>query len=106
MASNTNLSAAQKVAIVRAHLIENVEVSDLCQQHGISVVTFYNWQRQLFENAESCFQRKPNSANVRRQDEAAQRKIAALEEKLQAKNEVISELMEENIKAKKANGEL
>jgi hypothetical protein len=33
-------------------------------------------------------------------------KIAQLEEKLTTKNEVISELMEENVKAKKASGEL
>ena len=32
--------------------------------------------------------------------------LAKLEEKLTSKHEVISELMEENVKAKKANGEL
>lgn len=34
------------------------------------------------------------------------RRIAQLEAKLANKNEVISELMEENVKARKANGEL
>ena len=37
---------------------------------------------------------------------AQEEKIARLENKLQQKNEVISELMEENVRAKKANGEL
>jgi hypothetical protein len=37
---------------------------------------------------------------------AKDRKIAALETKLAAKNEVIAELMEENVKAKKEHGEL
>jgi len=106
MSKKANLTATQKVAMVRAHLIDGKPVSEICAEVGVSVVTYYSWQRQLFENAEASFGRKPNSANVRRQEEAAQRKIAALEEKLQAKNEVISELMEENIKAKKANGEL
>jgi len=32
--------------------------------------------------------------------------IAALHEKLAKKNEVIAELMEENVRSKKANGEL
>jgi hypothetical protein len=45
---------------------------------------------------------------VGRQSEAAagQEKLTRLEAKLQQKNEVITELMEENVRAKKANGEL
>jgi hypothetical protein len=39
-------------------------------------------------------------------EDAQQRQINRLEEKLQLKNEVISELMEENVKAKKENGGL
>ena len=106
MSRNTNLAATQTVTIVRAHLVDGKPVSEICGEVGVSIVTYYTWQRRLFENAEASFGRKPNSANVRRQEEAAQRKIAALEEKLQVKNEVISELMEEKIKAKKANAEL
>jgi hypothetical protein len=37
---------------------------------------------------------------------AQEDKIARLEHKLQQKNEVISELMEENVCAKKSSGEL
>jgi len=106
MGKKTNFTAAQKLAIVREHLIEKVAVSELCDKYGTSPVNYYNWQRQFFENGESCFERKTNSANARRQESAAQRKVERLEEKLQAKNEVIAELMEENLKAKKLNGEL
>jgi len=95
----------QKVAIVRRHLLEQVPVSDLCDQYGIHATQYYNWQKQLFENAAPAFERRTNKANKRRQEDAAGRKISQLEEKLQNKNEVISELMEENIRAKKANGE-
>jgi len=95
----------QKVAIVRRHLLEQVPVSDLCDQYGIHATQYYNWQKQLFENAAPAFERRTNKANKRRQEDAAGRKIFQLEEKLQNKNEVISELMEENIRAKKANGE-
>ena len=95
----------QKVAIVRRHLLEQVPVSDLCDQYGIHATQYYNWQKQLFENAAPAFERRTNKANKRRQEDAAGRKISQLEEKLQNKNEVISELMEENIREKKANGE-
>jgi transposase-like protein len=106
MAKKTNFTNSQKVAIVREHLIEGVAVSVLCDKHGITPVTYYNWQRTLFENAAVCFDRQPNAANVRRQESAAAKKIEKLEEKLQAKNEVIAELIQENLQAKKDNGEL
>lgn len=105
MSNRTNLTAAQKVAIVREHLIEKTPVSALCDKHKISPVNFYNWQRQLFENAEICFDRKQNSANAKRQDEAATRKIEQLEAKLQSKNEVIAELLQEHVELKKELGE-
>ena len=96
----------QKVAILRRHLLEKVPVSDLCDEYDIHATQLYNWQKQLFENAAPVFERRTNKANQRRQEDAAARKISQLEEKLQAKNEVIGELMEENVRAKKANGEL
>jgi len=96
----------QKVAIVRRHLIEKVPVSDLCDEYQIQPTQYYNWQKQLFENAAPAFERKKNKANQRRQQDAESRKIVQLEAKLVQKNEVIAELMEENVKAKKANGEL
>ena len=105
MSNRTNLTAAQKVAIVREHLIEKTPVSALCDKHKISPVNFYNWQRQLFENAESCFDRKKNSSNAKRQDEAATRKIEQLEAKLHSKNEVIAELLQEHVELKKELGE-
>lgn len=99
------MTPEQKIAIIRQHLIEKIPVSTLCDQHGISPVNFYNWQKQLFENGAQCFERKKNAANERRQDAAADKKIAALEAKLQSKNEVIAELLEEHVQLKKANGE-
>ncbi len=63
----------------------------------------YQWQKTLFENAERSSSRPVGRPKARL---AAQEKIARLEDKLQQKNEVIAELMEENVRAKKANGEL
>ena len=66
MSQRKFLTPEQKVSLIREHLIDGVSVSDLCDQHGISPVVFYNWQRQLFENAPACFDRKTNSANAKR----------------------------------------
>ena len=64
---------------------------------GLHATQYYNWQKQLFENAASAFERRPNQANQRRQESAAARKIAQLEAKLQKKNEVVAELLEEHV---------
>ncbi len=97
-----HLSPEQKVAIVKQHLIDNIAVSDLCEQHQIQPTSFYQWQKILFENGGAAFGRKAKPAGK----STEQRKIEKLEAKIVNKNEVISELMEENVKAKKANGEL
>jgi transposase-like protein len=105
MAQRKFLTPEQKGAIIREHLIDGVAVSDLCDKHGISPVLFYNWQRQLFENAPLVFERKTNSANAKRQKDAEQREVEQLRAKLQQKNEVIAELLQEHVQLKKANGE-
>ena len=92
----------QKAAIVKRHLIDQVPISDLCEEYQILATQFYQWQRQLFENGAAAFERKakPNGPT------AEQRKIDALQAKIVNKNEVIAELMEENVQAKKQLGEL
>ena len=95
------LTAQEKVAILRLHLLEHVPVSDLCDQHGIHPTMFYRWQKEFFENATAAFESRP-----RRAGDDKDRKIALLEQKLRRKHEVLSELMEEHIKLKKELGEL
>jgi len=105
MSARKFLTPEQKIAILREHLIEKVPVSEICEKHGVSVVNFYNWQKQLFENGRAAFDRKTNSANAKRQDDANATKIEKLEAKLQQKNEVIAELLQEHVELKKEIGE-
>jgi len=95
------MSAQEKAAILRLHLLERTPVSDLCDQYGIHPTMFYRWQKELFENAAAALEPR-----TRRAGDDKDRRIAALEQKLQRKNEVLSELMEEHIKLKKELGEL
>lgn len=104
MSKRRNLTPETKVAIVRAHLLDKVPISDLCDEHSILATQFYAWQKQLFENGADCFARKTNSANAKRQDDAKQKQIEQLEAKIQIKNEVVAELLEEHVKLKKASG--
>lgn len=106
MSKRKYLTPEQKVAIVRRHLLEGVPVSDLCDEYGIHATQYYNWQKQLFEGAAGAFERKTNKANERRQKAAEAKKIEQLEGKLQKKNEVVAELLEEHVQLKKELGEL
>ena len=96
-----NYTPAEKVAILRRHLIEKVSVSDLCDQYKLSPTIFYAWQKQFFENGTAAFERKSTAAATE-----AERTIAALRQKLHVKNEVVAELLEEHVKLKKEHGEL
>ena len=104
MSTRKYLTPEQKIAIVRRHLLEKVPLSDLCDEFGIHATQYYSWQKQLFENGAVVFERRPNQANQRRQEDAMSRKVAQLEDKLQKKNEVVSELLEEHVQLKKALG--
>jgi transposase-like protein len=91
----------EKVAILREHLLEGKPVSEVCQEHQLQPTVFYGWQKAFFENGATAFQRQNKRA-----EQAKDRQLAALQEKLATKNEVIAELMEENVRSKKATGEL
>jgi len=79
-------------------------VSDLCDELGIKPTQYYTWQKQFFENGGLAFERR-NSKN-RQQPNREQKKIALLEEKLQQRNEVVAELLQEHVQLKKELGEL
>jgi transposase len=93
-----------KVALLRLHLLEHKPVSDICEEHGLAVNLFYLWQKTFFENGPAAFQNagKRHKAVA----DAKDRTIAALPDKLQRKNDVLSELMEEHVQLKKELGEL
>ncbi len=101
--SRRHFTPDEKVAILRRHLLENVPVSQLCEQHGIAPSVFYHWQREFFENGHRAF--TGNGKRAHRAETAQQDKIDRLEAKLRKKDEVLAELMEEHVTLKKSLGE-
>ena len=100
MATRRHFAAQEKLDILRRHLLEGVPVSDLCDQHQLNPTLFYRWQKQLFENGAPAFER-----NGKPQERGLERKLAALQQKLAKKDEVIAEIMESHVRLRKSLGE-
>ena len=94
----------QKVALLREHLVDKVPVSDVCEKNGITVSHFYPWQKLVFENGPAAF--TVNDQRRKAATDAKDHQVTELQAKLQRKHEVLSELMEEHVRLKKALGEL
>lgn len=96
-----NYPGQEKVFILKRHLVDRVAVSDLCDEYNLQPTVFYRWQKEFFENGAAAFEKDNDH-----QKKAEQKRIDQLEAKLQAKNEVLSELMEEHVRLKKERGVL
>ena len=94
-------SPEEKVKILRRHLLDGVPISEVCEQERINPTQFYQWQKTFFENGAAAFARQPHSRSVGKTEQT----IAALENKLKRKDEVIAEIMSEHIQLKKELGE-
>jgi len=101
MRQRKNYTAEEKVSILRRHFIDQVPISNLCEELGLQPTVFYRWQKQFFENGAAAFQHTSG-----KKQGAMEQRNAELEEKLRRKNEVLSELMEEHVQLKKSLGEL
>lgn len=99
--SRKQYSPSEKIAILKLHLVDKMPISDVCDEYGILPTMFYKWQKQLFENGAAAFER-----TSKRSVNAHERQIEALQAKLQQKNEVVAELLQEHVQLKKEIGEL
>ena len=95
-----NYTPKEKVAILRRHLVDKVAVSDLCDKYGLQPTVFYRWQKEFFENGAAAFEKRVNGVSL-----SEAKRIEFLEGKLQGKDEVLAELMEEHVALKKSLGE-
>ena len=91
--------AAEKVKIIREHLLEGKPLSEVCEKYGIAPTQFYQWQKMFFENGTAAFE--PKKAG---REYELENKVKQLDKKLAKKDEVIAELVEHNIHLKKSHG--
>ncbi len=94
--------ATEKVAVLKRYLVEKVAISDLCNELEISPTVFYGWLKAFFENGQAAFD---NGRKTKAVEDSKDKKIERLEAKLQRKNEVLAELLEEHTLLKKNLGD-
>jgi len=97
--SRRKFASEEKVSILRRHFLEKIPASDLCDEYNLHPTQFYRWQKTFFEHGAAAFESQSRS-----QEQSAERKITALEEKLSKKDEVIAEIMESHVALKKKLG--
>jgi transposase len=102
--SRKNYTPQEKVAILRRHLLEKEAVSDICDKLNLQPSVFHRWLKEFFENGAAAFEHVPNGS--KKHEAKQERRIEKLEEKIQLKNEVLAELMEEHVILKKSLGEI
>src|SRR5438477_13189015 len=93
-----HFSGAEKVAILKRHLIDKVPISDLCDELHTYPNQLYSWLKELFQYHHPHYDhgRKPKHI-----EEAKERKIQQHEHKHTPKNEDMAELMEAHTDVKK-----
>ena len=95
MRKRRKINSSKKMLIIRELLENQVSISDLAEKHSVTIQDIYRWKKQLFESTE-IFDRKTRS-----KESPLEKKSKELKDKIQQKDSVISELVEENIELKK-----
>jgi transposase len=97
-------SPEEIASVLKRVLLDRVEVSKVCEEAGCCPSQVYRWQKTLFDQSASVFER--TSGRPDRKLRAADAKTSKLEAKLRRKDEVLSELMEEHLRLRKSLGDL
>ncbi len=97
-----HFSDHEKVSILKRYLIDKVPISDLCDELKLYPNQFYDWLKKFFENGHLAF---ANGRKAKAVEAPKDKKIEKLEAKLQRRDTVLAELMEEHVLLKKSLGE-
>ena len=96
MEKRKRFSSEEKMTILR-ELLENEEsLGKLAEKYQVHPNLIYHWKKKLFEEGSTLFEDKREKSRTR-----VEAKISKLEDKLRTRENVISEIVEDNIRLKK-----
>ena len=99
MGNRKRYTAEEKIKILREIQEGGKTVSQVSEEYGTHPNNIFKWRKQHLEMGVQGFKIKRTDISSKAKD----RKIAALEEKLKQKDEVIAEFAEELLALKKKN---
>ncbi len=99
-------TAEQKADLLKSHLKDKVPVSELCEKNALQPSQFYGWLNQAMEKLPAALVDQHERARSSSRERELAEENAKLKAKLAKKDEVIAEVTEELVKAKKKSGEL
>ena len=104
MQERRHLTAEQKAQILRELLDNQQSMSVLSEKYHVHPNDIYRWKKQLFEGAASVLVNK--KVGKKPSVVVENTKIKKLEDKLRYKDQIITELVQDNISLKKSiNGD-
>jgi transposase-like protein len=77
-------------------MLGNIAVTEICQKYEIQPSQYYTWQKVFFETGFE--ESRSESINLKK----ANKRIKNLEARIQQKDQVLAELMQEHISLKKS----
>ena len=96
MSTSPRYSNSEKQRILTLHFKDKKSISEICREEGITPATFYAWQNKAFSNLSKCF-----DAGDEKERRRLEKQVKYLEGEVASKKEVIADLAEEAINAKK-----
>lgn len=103
MERRKHLTSEQKAQLLRELLDNQESMSVLSEKYNVHPNDIYRWKKQLFEGAALLL---VNKKTLKKPLTLENEKIKKLEEKLRYKDQIITELVQDNISLKKSiNGD-
>jgi len=83
-----------KVRLLREHFENQIPAGKICEDNNLHPNVFYMWKKELFSGALKTFSKESTKGSDLE-------KMARMEQKLNERNSLISEIVEDNLRLKK-----
>lgn len=94
----------EKALLVKRHLLEDVPISQLCEENDVRPAVFQKWLEEFFRNGAATFKVQSGKRGRPPKQYCEFQKIRDLEKKLAQKDEAMGQLLAEHLKLKKKLG--
>lgn len=94
----------EKALLVKRHLLEDVPISQLCEENSIRPAVFQKWLEEFFRNSAAAFSTPHNRRGRPPKQWCEYQQVRDLERKLEQKDEAMAQLLAEHLKLKKKLG--